>query len=215
MIDNPNMSDPLDAMLMLAEAMGPGGPSGAIEAQEKRAQQQLVHSDRLPVDTQDTDDEFVALGFTFGEPDPRDPIFRPATLPKGWSKQASDHDMWSYIVDSLGRRRVGVFFKGAWYDRSANMRVQSVYSYVQEAGYSGTELIPDDAWATPEAIAVQARAAIKQCDEFIEMYGDESYNRDGDDFGARQVAKHTEQRGRYAAMVARFDTTSATPDGPR
>ena len=203
MIDNPNMSDPLDAMLLLAEAMGPGGTDGMIEAQEKRAQQQLVHSDRLPADTHGTDADFEALGFTFGEPDPRDPIFRPATMPEGWTRQASDHDMWSYLIDELGRRRVSVFFKGAFYDRSSHMRINTVYAYVQEARFYGTELIPDDAWATPKAIAREALAAIERCDEYIAMYSGGRYS--DSDYGKQQVAEQREQRARYEAMVARFD----------
>jgi len=40
--------DPAEGLLFLAEAMGSRGSDGAIEAMEKRGQQQLVNSDRLP-----------------------------------------------------------------------------------------------------------------------------------------------------------------------
>jgi hypothetical protein len=198
-----DMNDPLEAMLMLAEAMGPGGPSGAIEAQEKAGQSQLVHSDRLPTKILHcTEADFLALGFTFGAPDPADPIFRPATLPEGWTKQASDHDMWSYVVDILGRRRVAVFYKAAFYDRSAHMWTESVSSYVQQHGYDGTEIHSDEQWATPEAITRAAQDAIEQCDKYIEMYSKPPYDEDG--FGERKIAKHQAQRARYKALVARF-----------
>lgn len=199
-----DMNDPLNAMLFLAEAMGPGGSDRAIENQEKRAQQELVNSDRLPTESKDANADFIALGFTLGDPDPADPLFRPAALPQGWKREASDHDMWSYIVDSLGRRRVSIFYKGAFYDRSAFMRLTSIYEYVHQCGYDGTDLITDDAWATPDAITTEALAAVKRCDEYIEMYSDERYAADG--FGKRHVAEQQVQRARFAALVAQFGT---------
>ncbi len=47
----------------------------------------------LPTDTLGTDEKFLALGFTFGEPHPNDPMFRATTLPKGWTREASYHAM--------------------------------------------------------------------------------------------------------------------------
>lgn len=88
---------------------------------EAAGQQQLVNSDRLPVDTDGQDQAFIDLGFTFGEPDADDPLFRPATLPEGWTRRASDHDMWSYLVDETGTDRVSIFYKAAFYDRRAHM----------------------------------------------------------------------------------------------
>ena len=102
------------------------GLSGGIEASERRGQQQLVNSDRLPSDTRGKDAAFIALGFTFGEPDANDSLFRPATLPSGWKREGSDHAMWSYIVDERGIKRVGVFYKAAYYDRRADMHVVNV-----------------------------------------------------------------------------------------
>lgn len=198
-----DMNDPINAMLLLAEAMGPGGTEGAIVAQERQGQRELVHSDRLPTDTRSTDAEFAALGFTFGEPDQRDPMFRPATLPEGWVKQASDHDMWSYVVDVQGRRRVSCFYKAAFYDRSAFMRLTSVYEYVGQCAWDGIDPISDGQWATPEALTREAQAAIVRCDEAIEMYSGERYSTD--DFGKRHAAEQRVHRERYAAIVARFE----------
>jgi hypothetical protein len=116
------MKDPVEASLFLLDAMA--GHPGGIERMEAAGQAQLVNSDRLPTDTgRDGDEAFIALGFTFEEPDPDDPLFRPATLPSGWKRQASDHSMWSYIVDEQGERRVAIFYKAAFYDRRAFMRL--------------------------------------------------------------------------------------------
>jgi len=117
-------TDPVTPYLVLAEGISDGG-SGAIEAMEKRGQTELVNSDRLPTDTGSSDEAFLALGFTFGDPDPSDPLFRPASLPPGWKRQASDHDIWSYLVDEFGRRRVAIFYKAAFYDRRAFMRIDT------------------------------------------------------------------------------------------
>lgn len=201
--DMNNPSHP-DALLLLADGMATGSPSRFIEAQEKAGQQQLVHSDRLPTEARDGDAHFEALGFTFGAPDPADPMFRPATLPDGWVKQASDHDMWSYVVDPLGRRRVAIFYKAAFYDRSAFMRLVSIYEVVHDHGYDGTPIVPDDEWATPEAIADEARKAIGQCDEYIAMYKGDRYQGDRDEWAKKRIAEHTEQRARYEALVVRF-----------
>lgn len=102
------------------------GSNQTIENMERRGQQELVASTKLPVRNaggyRDPDDApYLALGFTFGPPDADDPIFREATLPNGWTKQGTDHSMHSVIVDERGEERVGVFFKAAFYDRHAHM----------------------------------------------------------------------------------------------
>jgi hypothetical protein len=111
-----------DGMIHLLGAMS-DGPSDYITGMESDGQRQLLHSDRLPVDSGGTDDEFVKLGFTFGDPDPADDLFRAATLPDGWKRRGSDHAMWSYIDDEQGRERVAIFYKGAFYDRDAFMHL--------------------------------------------------------------------------------------------
>lgn len=153
-------TDAATPYLVLLDGLAGGGGSGAVEAMEKRGQQQLVNSDRLPTKANPSTEEYVALGFTFGEPDPDDPIFRPATLPTGWKREASDHAMWSYIVDELGRRRVAIFYKAAHYDRHADMRLETPYGYCYSALYDDRAPITDDAWLTP-ARAVAELASIR------------------------------------------------------
>lgn len=203
-----DMQDPngADALMFLAHGLTTGSPAGFIEAQEKAGQRQLVHSDRLPTDLNgDSQADFEALGFTFGDPDPADPMFRPATLPDGWSRQSSDHAMWSYIVDQLGRRRVGVFYKAAFYDRSAHMNLTSVYSYLSECRYDGKDVVPDDAWATPVAIVAAAKQLIDRCEERIAVYTRPDVVERDADYASERVAKSTAERDHFAALAAHFD----------
>lgn len=113
------------------------GPSGYITGMEADGQRQVVHSDVLPADAPWADrgpshnryrgdGTLDALGFVKGEPVPGDPLFVRCTLPDGWRKAGSDHAMWSYIVDERGIRRVAVFYKAAWYDRSAHAQIVDV-----------------------------------------------------------------------------------------
>lgn len=103
-------------------------PSEAIYAQERRGQQQLVHSDVLPTNygLQGKREDFEALGFRFGDPVPDDPLFQEVMLPDGWRREPTEHAMWSKIVDERGLERVAVFYKAASYDRKAHMRVVNV-----------------------------------------------------------------------------------------
>jgi hypothetical protein len=112
---------------------------GAIEASEARGQAQFVASQSLPSDVRDRK-VFEALGFTFGEPYKDDPIFAPATLPAGWTKRGTDHDMHSEILDEKGRVRAGVFYKAAFYDRRADMSLRGRYRINQEYGKGYTSV---------------------------------------------------------------------------
>lgn len=108
-------------MIPLLDAMG--GPGG-IERSEKRGQAELVNSDVIPrfagsYSKRSIDKELEALGFVLGDPVPGDDIFRYATLPPGWKKVGTDHSMWSKIVDETGKERCSIFYKAAFYDRSA------------------------------------------------------------------------------------------------
>lgn len=121
MIENTSNRDPLLHYLGMQDA----GQTDYILGMEAAGQRQLVNSDRLPVRILGaTLADFEALGFTFGEPEPDDPLFRAATLPAGWTRRGSDHAMWSYIDDETGTPRVAIFYKAAFYDRRAFMRLE-------------------------------------------------------------------------------------------
>lgn len=127
------MQDPLFALAGMAV-----NPSRFIHEQEAAGQRQLVNSDTIPI-RGISDQLLSAMGFTLGEPVPGDKLFRFATLPAGWSKKPTDHDMWSNIVDDKGRERISVFYKAAFYDRDAFMRLNSRFII------NGV-LLPRDQW---------------------------------------------------------------------
>ena len=136
-----------------------------------------MNSDRLPVkfnvfhqSQAEAQAEFEALGFTFGDPDEGDPMFRPATFPEGWQRKDYDDAMWSYLVDEYGRDRVSIFYKAAFYDRDAFMSLVGLGWYVTEHVEYGKPLIFDDGWATREAVAAAMReirdAKLKEAGDF-------------------------------------------------
>lgn len=65
-----------------------------------------------------------------------DPLFCHAELPAGWHKEATDHSMWSNLVDDKGRIRAKIFYKAAFYDRDAFTRLccrfSVAYNYDRE-----------------------------------------------------------------------------------
>ena len=100
------------------------GQSSYIEVMEAEGQAQVVNSDVLPIEMNGGKrGDYEALGFVFG--DVVDDLFQAVTLPGGWRREGSDHSMWSYVVDAEGSRRVAVFYKAAFYDRRAFMRIES------------------------------------------------------------------------------------------
>lgn len=167
-----NTSD-RDPMVHLAGMWG-GGPAVTryVEDMEAAGQQQLLHSDRLPTEAHG---DFEALGFTFGEPDPDDPLFRPATLPAGWTREGSDHAMGSYLLDERGVRRVSVFYKAAFYDRCANIHVLNVGADLATHAIYGDGPVtgPWDKLTEEERAEViaSARGYLEQARDYPDIYG--------------------------------------------
>lgn len=100
---------------------------GGIERQEAQGQADLnENQNKLPKDISAEDKAALeSIGFVFGEV--VDEIFLACTFPEGWSLQPTDHSMWSNLLDPQGRRRAGVFYKAAFYDRNAHMRLVARY----------------------------------------------------------------------------------------
>jgi hypothetical protein len=97
---------------------------GGIEAQEAAGQAALVGAaNKLPKDLGyggvTREQIAAAWGVVFGTD--ADDIFVNVTLPAGWSIKATDHSMHSDLLDSSGSRRAGIFYKAAFYDRSAHL----------------------------------------------------------------------------------------------
>ena len=199
MIENTNNPTALEGLLLGAMIGIP--TDDLIGEQEKRGQQQLVNSDRLPTELRDDRAAFEALGFTLGDPDPADPLFAPVTLPDGWAREASDHDMWSYIVDQLGRRRVAIFYKAAFYDRRADMRIVTPAAYAVTCADNDRPITTDGEWATPRAVVDALAAAAAVQDEYLETWAK----------GTDHAAEITARRDQYRAAAARIVTEEPRP----
>lgn len=102
-----------DGLENFRAAVTPGG----IERQEAEGQRIFVASEVLPIDCPQS--ELEALGFKFGEP--VDDLFVAVQFPDGWKKKATDHSMWSELIDPEGKVRASIFYKAAFYDRKAHM----------------------------------------------------------------------------------------------
>lgn len=115
-----NNTEKEDPMLKLLVAMGENGKG--IEAQEAQGQRELVSSAQLPSKMGIRDDAkdfyekvgIKVIGLTEG-----DEMFYDVELPEGWEKRSTDHSMWSELIDDKGRKRAGIFYKAAFYDRDA------------------------------------------------------------------------------------------------
>jgi hypothetical protein len=92
---------------------------GGIEAQEAEGQKSFVASENLPKDC--PKEQLEALGVVFG--DDADDIFVNVKLPEGWRKKATSHSMHTELLDDQGRHRGNIFYKAAFYDRHADMRL--------------------------------------------------------------------------------------------
>lgn len=119
-----------------------GDGSRAIEAQEARGQRELINASVLPTKgTWDSRPTWEAMGIKFGDAVNGDDMFTHVELPAGWSKRATDHSMWSELVDDKGRKRASIFYKAAFYDRSAH--ITPVRRFTVERDYDR----PDCRWA--------------------------------------------------------------------
>lgn len=133
-----SQGDTLNALI----AATPGG----IERQEKAGQEALLASDRMPAEMRPGREAFEKVGFRWGAI--IDDLFVSATLPAGWVRRGSDHAMWSYIDDDKGRERVRIFYKAAFYDRSASAslsgRISTQMLYGDSAFDKDTGLAKDE-----------------------------------------------------------------------
>lgn len=121
-----------------------GDVGGSIERQEARGQSSFVASATLPkICNNASREQLEALGIVFGKD--VDDLFVEVQLPSGWKKEAAGHSMWSNLVDDKGRKRAAIFYKAAFYDRSAHMHLTNRYmaTYQPINGY-GDNYNPDD-----------------------------------------------------------------------
>jgi hypothetical protein len=126
-INMPRYDDKYDSSIHALEALG-GMGKGTIERAEARGQADLVKSADFPRKMMGVCKEQVAAGtgIVFGEN--VNDLFVSVTLPDGWKLVATDHNMWSDLVDNKGRKRASVFYKAAVYDRDAFARFNKYYN---------------------------------------------------------------------------------------
>jgi hypothetical protein len=105
-------------------AITPGG----IEAQEAAGQTAFVNSTTLPKKMLGgcIRKQLEQMGIQFGAD--ADDLFVEVRLPEGWKKQATDHAMWSELLDEKGRKRANIFYKAAFYDREAHVSLCRRYT---------------------------------------------------------------------------------------
>lgn len=139
----PNYDDSRESELMILEALVSGTHEGQIERAEAQGQRDLVNSTDLPRLIKDVTWSQLTknLGIVFGEN--VNDLFVSVTLPDGWEKQATDHSMWSNLVDDKGRVRGMMFYKAAFYDRDAFMSLDRFYKVGGD--YSAREVKIEDA----------------------------------------------------------------------
>jgi len=123
------------------------GPEKYLTNMEADGTRQLVASDLLPSDGPWVD--LAPLGFTLGDVDEADPMFRRVALPQGWSRAAADDDdRVSYVLDPRGVRRLRIFYKAVPYDRKADFQICRVgRDAVSDAVYSDGEPSLPVLWA--------------------------------------------------------------------
>lgn len=129
------------------------GQSDYIANMEKQGQKQLVNSTAFPIDCNFSDEQdLLDLGFVLG--DKVDDLFREVQLPEGWEKRGSDHAMWSYIYDERGLPRVSIFYKAAFYDRSAHWSLvrDPAVKLVDQAAYDTSIPVP---WAKLTIVEIE------------------------------------------------------------
>lgn len=100
-----------------------GGDPSAIEDQEERGQKEFCACSCLPTRILDGVRNYLQKdGVQFGEFS-ADQLFQKVILPDGWRIEPTEHSMWSVLLDANNYIRAEMFYKAAFYDRSAHMFV--------------------------------------------------------------------------------------------
>jgi len=110
------------------------GAGESILRQEKQGQRSFVNSETLPTDMgryskYNVKEILEDAGIKFLGEVEGDPMFQYVELPTGWKKLPTDHSMHSKLVDEKGRERANIFYKAAFYDRSANLSLSTRFNF--------------------------------------------------------------------------------------
>lgn len=97
-----------------------------IEAIEAQGQSDFIVSEHLPVYA--PWDELHTMGIKeledHNEVAASGKLFCKVALPPGWKRVATDHSMWTDLVDEKGVKRASIFYKAAPYDKRAYLRIE-------------------------------------------------------------------------------------------
>ncbi len=121
-----------------------GGNPEAIEQQEANEQKELAISSQLPAiknfpyQSATAKELYALMGIkVLGKSKGDEDLFLDVILPHGWFIQPTDHPMWSKLIDDNGAIRASIFYKAAFYDRSAHIDFQARYTV--EAIHQGSK----------------------------------------------------------------------------
>lgn len=123
-----------DGLGFLIRSMAAQRPGDAILEQEAEGRREVVAraaagKAELPTDiAKESKEALEAAGVKFGYSVAGDPMFQHAELPAGWAIKGTDHSMYTKLVDEKGRERASIFYKAAFYDRSARLTASRRYS---------------------------------------------------------------------------------------
>lgn len=163
MNESPTNTSSQDPLVHLVEAIA--SPDTFITDMEARGQKELLASEVLPSEILwCTQEDMEALGFVFGDLVKNDPLFRHVTLPQGWSRKGTEHSMWTAVVDERGIERVAVFYKAAFYDRSARMGLNNVGRDVAQNWIYGDD---EDLKLHPELTDEEKAGALSSAMDYI------------------------------------------------
>jgi len=62
-------------------------------------------------------------------------LFCTVEAPEGWEVVRTDHHLWTHLLDDLGRRRMTIFYKSAFYDTDAFLNVCPRFRVFHSYGY--------------------------------------------------------------------------------
>lgn len=138
---------------------------GGIEAQEAAGQATFVSNATLPKEMLHGCDreKLEQMGIKFGAD--VDDLFVTVQLPEGWKKKATDHAMWSDLLDDKGRKRAAIFYKAAFYDRSAHI------SLCRRYGVSGYEPCDNEGNAAEYGNNSHMQTVVKDGDATMHVVG--------------------------------------------
>lgn len=184
---------------------GGGNPSDYIYTQEAEGQTSFVNSSTLPTKNRDRD-AFERLGVQFRDTVQGDDMFEHVELPAGWTKERTDHSMWSDLRDAQGRKVGSIFYKAAHYDRDAFIDMTQRFS-VKIFGRYG-----DDPFTIEPGHLV---AAVMDCDTVLWKTDPSPFDPDCRDYEAPEHASKVQEalrdlaRGWAEANVPLFTADKA------